>query len=97
MRRGIGSDHWSQKRVSNLWLLAWPEASVISTSPELLLDAAVRHAKKHGAHVVEGYPVDPDSPSYRHMGFVPLFKAAGFREMGREGSRRHVVQLAVKG
>ena len=62
-----------------------------------LLDAAVRHAKKHGARLVEGYPVDPHSPSYRHMGFVSLFKSAGFRETGREGSRRHVMQLPLKG
>ena len=62
-----------------------------------LLDAAVRHAKKHGARLVEGYPVDPESPSYRHMGFVSLFKSAGFKETGREGSRRHVMQLPLKG
>lgn len=61
-----------------------------------LLDAAVRHAKKHGARIVEGYPVDPASPSYRHMGFVSLFEAAGFQQVGREGSRRHVVQLALQ-
>jgi len=60
-----------------------------------LLDAAVRHARKHGATLVEGYPVDPDSPSYRYMGFVSLFKDAGFKQIGREGTRRHVVQLAM--
>ena len=60
-----------------------------------LLAAAIEHAKKRGAKVVEGYPVDEDSPSYRFMGFVPLFKAAGFREVGREGTRRHVLRLRV--
>lgn len=30
-----------------------------------LLAEAQRHAKAHGARVVEGYPVDADSPSYR--------------------------------
>jgi GNAT superfamily N-acetyltransferase len=60
-----------------------------------LLDAAVHHAKKHGATRLEGYPVDPDSPSYRYMGFVSLFKDAGFKQIGREGTRRHVVQLAT--
>jgi hypothetical protein len=30
------------------------------------------------------------------MGFVPVFERAGFREIGREGRRRHVMQLALK-
>jgi GNAT superfamily N-acetyltransferase len=58
-----------------------------------LLDAAVDHATRAGAKVVEGYPVDPDSPSYRFMGFVPLFEQAAFTEVARAGSRRHVVSL----
>jgi len=48
-----------------------------------------------GARVVEAYPVAPDSPSYRFMGFVPAFEKAGFREVGRAGSRRHVMRLEV--
>ena len=43
-----------------------------------------------GIPVIE-FPVDPDSPSYRFMGFVRFFEAAGFREVGRAGSRRHVI------
>lgn len=57
-----------------------------------LLAAALRHARKHGAKVVEAYPVEADSPSYRFMGFVPMFEEAGFREIGREGTRRHVMR-----
>src|SRR5215211_3605971 len=48
-----------------------------------LIQASVEHARKRGAKVVEAYPVDPDSPSYRFMGFRPSFAAAGFREVGR--------------
>jgi len=59
----------------------------------LMLEAAVRHAMESGANVVEGYPVDPESPSYRFMGFVSTFEAAGFAECGREGKRRHVMRL----
>ena len=62
-----------------------------------LLEAAVERAKKRGATVVEAYPVDPDSPSYRFMGMTPMFRAAGFKEVGRAGSRRHVMRLAVGG
>ena len=60
-----------------------------------LIQAAVAHARKRGATVVEAYPVAPDSPSYRFMGFVPVFTAAGFREVGRAGTRRHVMRLKV--
>lgn len=60
-----------------------------------LLDAAVRHAAASGADVVEGYPVTPDSPSYRFGGFVSLFRSAGFEERGMAGTRRHVMRRAV--
>lgn len=60
-----------------------------------LLRAAVDHARSKGADVVEAYPVDPGSPSYRFMGFRPTFLAAGFEEVGRVGSRRHVMRLRV--
>jgi GNAT superfamily N-acetyltransferase len=60
-----------------------------------LIAAAAKHAKKHRARLLEAYPVDPDSPSYRHMGFVPVFERAGFEAHGREGTRRHVMQLPL--
>ncbi len=60
-----------------------------------LIQAAVAHARANGATVIEAYPVDPDSPSYRFMGFVSSFAAAGFREVGRAGSRRHVMRLEL--
>lgn len=60
-----------------------------------LLGAAVEHARANGATVVEAYPVDPDSPSYRFMGFVPAFASAGFSEVGRAGTRRHVMRRVL--
>lgn len=60
-----------------------------------LLGAAARYARQRGATVLEGYPVDADSPSYRFMGFVRLFEAQGFAPAGRAGSRRHVMRLAL--
>jgi GNAT superfamily N-acetyltransferase len=62
---------------------------------EKLIAGAVAHARKQGATLIEAYPVDPDSPSYRHMGFVPAFERAGFRETGREGKRRHIMQFGI--
>lgn len=61
-----------------------------------LIAAAVATAKRRGAHVVEAYPVREDSPSYRFMGKVSVFKRAGFREVGRAGSRRHVMRLDLQ-
>ncbi len=60
-----------------------------------LIQAAVAYAREQGATVVEAYPVDPDAPSYRFMGFVPTFEEAGFSEVGRAGYRRHVMQLKL--
>ncbi len=61
-----------------------------------VIQAAVDHARARGATVVEAYPVDPDSPSYRFMGFVSAFAAAGLGEVGWAGSRRHVMRLSVR-
>ena len=60
-----------------------------------LIEAAKAYAKKRGGTVLEAYPVDPKSPSYRFMGFVPAFKRLGFEEVARAGSRRHVMRLAL--
>lgn len=57
-----------------------------------LIAGAVAHARKNGATVVEAYPVEPDSPSYRHMGFVAVFADAGFEDLGRTGKRRHIMR-----
>lgn len=61
-----------------------------------LIEAAIEHARRAGAAVVEAYPVDPDSPSYRFMGFVETFREFGFDERGRVGRRRHVMRLPLE-
>ncbi len=60
-----------------------------------MIDAAIQQAKKRGATVLEAYPVDPTSPSYRFMGLIPNFEARGFSEVARAGTRRHVMQLRL--
>ena len=62
---------------------------------ERLLTEAVDLARRRGARVVEAYPVESDSPSYRFMGFVPAFAQAGFAEVGMAGTRRHVMRLRL--
>ena len=61
-----------------------------------LIEAAVAQARARGATVVEAYPVDPDSPSYRFMGFVDAFARAGFRHVGRAGTRRYVMRITLR-
>jgi GNAT superfamily N-acetyltransferase len=58
-----------------------------------LIQAAVAHAGSRGARIVEAYPVDPGSPSYRFMGYVAMFEQAGFEHIAAVGSRRHVMRL----
>lgn len=60
-----------------------------------LIEAAKSYAADYGAKVLEAYPVRPDSPSYRFMGTIPVFEAAGFRECGRAGTRRHVMRFDI--
>lgn len=60
-----------------------------------LIAAAIAHAGKHKADILEAYPVDPSSPSYRFMGFVPAFAGFGFIEVGKAGTRRHVMRLTL--
>jgi GNAT superfamily N-acetyltransferase len=60
-----------------------------------LLHAAIDLAARHGANIVEAYPVERESPSYRHMGRRSTFLAAGFEEVGMVGSRRHFMRLRV--
>lgn len=57
-----------------------------------LLDAACAEAAAAGADVIEGYPIDPDSPTYQYMGRCSTFLAAGFEEIGRVGTRRHIMR-----
>ena len=60
-----------------------------------LIEAATTYAKKRGATVLEAYPVDPGSPSYRFMGFVPAFERLGFSKHGTAGSRRQIMRLSL--
>ena len=57
-----------------------------------LIDAAVDHALQAGAAIIEAYPVAADSPSYHFMGLAPVFRKAGFTEIGPIGTRRHLMQ-----
>jgi GNAT superfamily N-acetyltransferase len=65
-----------------------------------LLDAAAVYARKHGARIVEGYPVDPKpgAPSadvFAWTGLASAFRKAGFEEVLRRSPTRPVMRRQV--
>ena len=56
-----------------------------------LIEEAKAYARENGAAYLEAFPVDPESPSYRHMGFVKTFEEAGFANTHSVGMRRHAM------
>ena len=67
-----------------------------------LLAGAVDHARRLGARVLEGYPVDPSqrkkvSSAELYHGSVSLFAANGFTEVARPSPDRAVMQLDLRG
>ena len=60
-----------------------------------LLEAAVAQARRKGARVVEGYPVDPDGdyPStFAWTGLAASFQKARFREVARRSASRPIMR-----
>jgi predicted GNAT family acetyltransferase len=96
--RPLGGIEAGEKETQNVWSLVCfyvPRRMRGRGFARRMLSTAVEHAGREGADVVEAYPVDPDSPSYRFMGFVDMFSDQGFREVGRAGKRRHVMRLEL--
>ena len=62
-----------------------------------LIAEAEAYARRGGATILEAYPVEPASPSYRFMGLVDTFQKAGYREVGRAGTRRRVMRKSLAG
>lgn len=63
----------------------------------VLLDGALKTLKKHGAKIVEGYPVKPYNydkaipAAFAWTGTQSMFKKAGFKPVGnREGAKQRV-------
>ncbi len=65
-----------------------------------LLRAAVQHARKKGARMLEGYPIDPRSnrfpDAFAYHGTVSVFRAAGFREVARRSATRPIMRLELE-
>lgn len=60
-----------------------------------LLNAAVDYAASKGANFVEGYPVNPNAPSYTYMGSPETFRRAGFENVTPQGQTRIVMRRQI--
>jgi GNAT superfamily N-acetyltransferase len=64
-----------------------------------MLKAATAYARKQGARIIEGYPVDtkegrmPDV--FVYTGLVPAFRSAGFKEVLRRSETRPIMRYIV--
>ncbi|MBI1741568.1 GNAT family N-acetyltransferase [Candidatus Acetothermia bacterium] len=65
-----------------------------------LLEAAVDYARRQGAKIVEGYPVEPRMEKmpdvFAWTGFASAFKKAGFKEVLRRSETRLIMRYVVK-
>jgi GNAT superfamily N-acetyltransferase len=65
-----------------------------------LLAAAIEHARRGGAAVLEAYPVDKAGPTvdeWLWFGTLPMYQRAGFVEVARRKPQRPIVRLALRG
>lgn len=64
-----------------------------------LLGAAVAHARRMGASVVEAYPVEPEKRSVPdssiYVGLASMFRRAGFREVARRSEAQPIMRLVL--
>lgn len=63
-----------------------------------LLKAAIAHAKKNGAKIVEGYPLDVEeheAPTLVFTGVASMFREAGFVEVARNVPTRPIFRLYI--
>ncbi len=63
-----------------------------------LLRAACDHARKRGARIVEGYPVDPRGEypaAWAWTGLRAAFEAAGFEEVARPSKTRPIMRRSL--
>jgi len=70
-----------------------------------LLRAAVNYARQQGARIVEGYPIDMQTPSLvgqkltgysGFMGIASVFRGAGFVEAGRASETQLIMRYIIE-
>ncbi|MGE0484943.1 MAG: GNAT family N-acetyltransferase [Gammaproteobacteria bacterium] len=66
---------------------------------QALLEAAVAYAKKRGARIVEGYPIDKPARSndgFMWVGAKSMFDKAGFEEVARNTPQRPIMRRSTR-
>jgi GNAT superfamily N-acetyltransferase len=65
-----------------------------------LIEGAVDHARKHGARIVEGYPVDPKKgplpPVFAFTGLAAAYRKARFKEVARRSATRPIMRRTLR-
>ncbi len=64
-----------------------------------LLQGGIEFARQHGAKILEGYPVDPDSDKpdeWVYHGLVGAFQKAGFVEVARHLKNRPIMRYYLE-
>jgi GNAT superfamily N-acetyltransferase len=65
-----------------------------------LIEGAVRHARDHGARIVEAYPVEPKKkpmpPVFAWPGIASVYRQAGFREVARPSETRPIMRRTLR-
>jgi GNAT superfamily N-acetyltransferase len=65
-----------------------------------LLQAAVKYARKKGARIVEGYPVEPKKDQvpdlFVYHGLAASFREAGFKEVARRSQTRPIMRYYIE-
>jgi GNAT superfamily N-acetyltransferase len=66
-----------------------------------LLRAAVDYARRQGARIIEGYPIEPKHPRipaiFAWTGLASAFRQAGFVEVQRRSESRPIMRYTVNG
>ena len=64
-----------------------------------LLKAAVMYARRQGATILEGYPIEPKKDEYpdtfAYTGFAKTFIRAGFKEVARRSPTRPIMRIEL--
>lgn len=65
-----------------------------------LLQAAIEYARKRGARILEGYPMEPrqtDMPAvFAFTGLAAAFRRAGFKEVVRRSETRPIMRYLIR-
>ena len=65
----------------------------------LLIDEAIKYARRNGARIIEAYPIDVEAKYLdveRYAGLTTTFSKAGFKEVMRRSERKPIMRYYIK-